>query len=113
MRQVIRLVIWDALFFLLLTIGTGISASLSGVFSYAFTVLMLSFCGAFLAALGRWGIGLREYLVVGLPALYLALIPVLRAFAATAGLVPDALNHMPVLYHYMGAVTAGFIRFKA
>ncbi len=112
MRQFLRLIVWDALFFIVLTIGLSISGQLSGTPAYGVTILTLAVCGAFLAELSKWGIGTLELIAVGLPALYLALTPVLNGLPVTIDLVPSPLEGMPALYHYMGALTAGFVGFK-
>lgn len=112
MKQFLRLIVWDALFFIVLTVGLSVSGQFSGSISYGITVLSLAVCGAFLAELSKWGIGTRELIAVGLPALYLALTPVLGYLPVTIDLVPRQLEGMPALYHYMAALTAGFVVFK-
>ncbi|MGN1030804.1 MAG: hypothetical protein ACI4PQ_04305 [Butyricicoccaceae bacterium] len=112
MKQFLRLVAWDALFFIVLTVGISLSGQVGGTPSYLITILTLAVCGAFLAELNKWGIGVLELIVVGVPALYLALTPVLGALPVSFPLVPSQLAGMPALYHYAGAVAAGFVVFQ-
>lgn len=116
MPRLLRLVIWDALFFLILTTGYAVCQYLgeASASAYLVSVLTCCVCGAFLAQLSLWGIGWAELLLVGLPALYLALAPFLCVVseyaAALPCLVPDALVQSPsASLRLAGAGTVGFL----
>ncbi len=116
MSRFLRLIIWDALFFLVLSTGYAASQLLSSTTS-SYLVLLLTcvVCGAFLAQLSLWGIGWMELVFVGLPALYLALSPLLAPVLngltwVPFALVPDALLHSSAnTLHFAGALTVGFM----
>lgn len=117
MPHFLRLIIWDALFFLILTSGYGISQYLGTQTSAAYLVTLLTclICGAFLAQLSRWGIGWAERILVGLPALYLAAAPFLSAWIGNPAflpfpLVPEALLQSAASSLRMaGALIVGFL----
>ncbi len=115
MQRLLRLIIWDALFCVVLTASTAAAASVttsSGV--YIINLLTAAVCGAFLAQLSRWGSGRLEVVIVGLPGLYLALAPFLapylNALPLSFDLVPAALLSQSTGTLRTGAaLAAGFI----
>lgn len=116
MPHFLRLIIWDALFFLILSVGYAASQSLGGAMtSYVAVLLTCVVCGIFLAQLAIWRIGWMELILVGLPALYLALAPLLAPLlnsieALPFPLVPSALlKDSAMILHLAGGLTAGFL----
>ena len=69
MPRFLRLIIWDAMFFLILTAGYAAVQYLGPQTTAAYLVTMLTcaVCGAFLAQLSSWGIHWAELILVGLP----------------------------------------------
>ena len=117
MPRFLRLIIWDALFFLILTVGYGAIQYLGAqtTAAYLVTVLTCAVCGAFLAQLSAWGVHWPELILVGLPALYLVLAPFLSVWVDASAvlpfpLVPDALLQSAASSLRMaGALTLGFL----
>ena len=115
MPRVLRLIIWDALFFLILSVGYAAGQALSGVtaISYAVSLATCVLFGIFLAQLALWGIGWPELILVGLPALYLALSPFFAPLVngiAPVVLVPQVLLESSAqTLRLGGALTFGFL----
>ena len=117
MPHFLRLIIWDALFFLILTAGYGIGQYLGPQTTAAYLVTLLTclVCGAFLAQLSLRGVGWPERILVGLPALYLACAPFLSAWIGSPAflpfpLVPEALlQPASSSLRMAGALTVGFL----
>lgn len=116
MPRFLRLIIWDALFFLVLSTGYAASNLLRNeIPSYLVLLLTCAVCGAFLAQLSLWGIGWLELVFVGLPALYLALCPILAPWLNSLSWVPFSLVPESLLrssadtLHLAGGLTAGFM----
>ncbi len=119
MPRFLRLIIWDALFFLVLSTGYAASQLLRDESpSYLVLILTCVVCGAFLAQLSLWGIGWLELIVVGLPALYLALCPLLAPWLnnlswISISLVPESLLRSSAdTLHLAGALTVGFMAWE-
>lgn len=115
MQRFLRLVIWDALFCIVPTVGYAASSALnSSTANYIVTLLTFAVCGAFLAQLARWGTSKMELFVVALPALYLALAPFLAPFLNSLplsfDLVPSVLlTAQTSSLRTAGALVAGFV----
>lgn len=117
MPRFLRLIIWDALFFLILTAGYAAVQHLGTqtTAAYLITMLTCAVCGAFLAQLSSWEIHWTELIVVGLPALYLVLAPFLSVWVDAVGvlpfpIVPDALlQSASSSLRMAGALTVGFL----
>lgn len=120
MPRFLRLIIWDAMFFLILTAGYAAVQYLGPQTTAAYLVTMLTcaVCGAFLAQLSSWGIHWAELILVGLPALYLVLAPFLSVWVDTAGflpflIVPDCLlQSASSTLRMAGALTLGYLLWK-
>lgn len=120
MPRFLRLIIWDALFFLVLTVGYGASQYVGSqaTVSYLITALTCLVCGAFLSQLSLWGIGWPERILVGLPALYLALSPCLAVWVGNPSFLPFPLVPAALLQsaasplRMAGALTVGFLLWK-
>ena len=115
MQRFLRLIIWDALFCIVPTVGYAASNALdSSTAHYVVTLLTVAVCGAFLSQLSRWGSGKMEIFLVALPALYLALAPFLAPFLnalpLSFNLVPAALlTAKTASLRIASALVAGFI----
>ncbi|MGN1013917.1 MAG: hypothetical protein ACI4PM_01010 [Butyricicoccus sp.] len=115
MPRILRLIIWDALFFLILSVGYAAGQALNGtaLLSYAVSLATCVLFGIFLAQLALWGVGWPELILVGLPALYLALSPFLAPLVngiAPFPLVPQVLlNSSALSLRLGGALTFGFL----
>ncbi|MDO5784884.1 MAG: hypothetical protein Q4P20_07455 [Eubacteriales bacterium] len=110
----LRLLIWDALYCIVPTVGyaaTSVLGSSGG--GAVVTLLMCAFCGAFLAQLSRWGTSWMNVIVVTIPGLYLALAPylapLLNGLPLSFDLVPAfLLTSKAVMLRQAGALAAGF-----
>lgn len=115
MQRFFRLMIWDALFCIVLSAGTAAAASLTTSRAvYIVNLLSIAVCGAFLSQLSRWGSSRMELFVVALPALYLALAPFLapwlNSLPLSFDLVPAALlSNSTVTLRTGAALAAGFV----
>lgn len=109
-----RLLIWDALYCIVPTVGyaaTSVLGASGG--SVIVTLLMSAVCGAFLSQLSRWGTGWMNVLVVGVPGLYLTLAPylapLLNGLPLSFDLVPAfLLTSRATMLRQAGALAAGF-----
>lgn len=113
----LRLLIWDALYCILLSVSYSASSVVSSdSVRYAITLLTCILCGAFLSHLP--GRDILTILFVAVPGLYLALAPVLAPFFAV---LPFTLPFNPVpsillasktaSLRYAGALAAGYTIF--
>ncbi len=115
MQRLLRLLIWDALFYVVPTVGYAASSALtSSTAIYVVTLLTFIFCGAFLSQLSRWGSTWMEVIFVALPGLYLAfapfLAPLLNQLSLSFDLVPAfLLTARTTSLRTMGALAAGFV----
>lgn len=115
MQRLIRLIIWDALFCLIPTIGYAATASLTSTRAiYIVSLLVYAACGAFLSQLSRWGSGRMEIIFVAIPGLYIALAPFLAPYLNAMPLSFDPvpailLSSATVSLRTSGALAAGFV----
>lgn len=115
MQRFFRLLIWDALFFIVPTVGYSASSVMtSSTASYVVSLLTLAVLGAFLAQLSRWGSSRMEFICVGLPGLYLALAPflapLLNSLSLSFDLVPAfLLTAQATSLRLAGGLVAGFV----
>ncbi len=116
MPNFIRLIIWDAIFFLVISVGyAGSQAVDNRTIAFVIILLTCAACGALLARLSIWGIYWVEIVFVGLPALYLAVCPLLAPFVSHLSflpfpLVPQALlKESAMVLHVAGALIFGFM----
>ena len=108
-----RLLIWDALYCIVPTVGYAATSVLGASGSAIVMLLMSAVCGAFLSQLSRWGTGLMNVLVVGVPGLYLALAPylapLLNGLPLSFDLVPAfLLTSRAAMLRQAGTLAAGF-----
>lgn len=115
MQRLLRLLIWDALFCLVPTVGHAASAALTtSTADTTVTLLTCAVCGAFLAQLARWGSSWMEVVLVALPGLYVALAPflapLLNGLPLSFDPVPAALlTARAASLRTAGALAAGFV----
>ena len=115
MQRFLRLLIWDALFCVVPTVGYAASSMLtSSTANYVVTLLTFAVCGAFLAQLSRWGSTWMEVVFVALPGLHLALAPflapLLNGLPLSFDLVPALLlTAQTTSLRTAGALAAGFV----
>ena len=108
-----RLLIWDALYCIVPTVGYAATSVLGSSGGIVVTLLMGAVCGAFLAQLSRWGTGWLNVIVVAIPGLYLALAPylapLLNGLPLSFDLVPAfLLTSKATTLRQAGALAAGF-----
>ena len=109
-----RLLIWDALYCIVPTVGYAATSVLGASGGSAIVMLLMcAVCGAFLSQLSRWGTSLMNVLVVGVPGLYLALAPylapLLNGLPLSFDLVPAfLLTSRAAMLRQAGALAAGF-----
>lgn len=95
LKRLFRVLMWDALYCLLPTIGFAAKTLLSdSPLSDVITLLVFAFCGIFLSQLSRWGNGGIEFFFTLLPAIYLALAPYLAPLLA---LIPTPFSLVPAV----------------
>ena len=110
--RLLYLLVWDAMFCIVLSISHFASATLiSPNSSYIVTLITFAVCGAFLGHLPH--VNGLTIVFVTLPALYLALAPflapILNTLPGGISLVPAALlSPDTLLLRYAGALTAGY-----
>lgn len=109
----LRLLIWDALYCIVPTIGYAAISALGPSGGAVAMLLVCAFCGAFLAQLSRWGTSRMNVIVVAMPGLYLALAPylapMLNSLPLSFDLVPAFLvTSSAAMLRQAGALAAGF-----
>ncbi|HBI64756.1 MAG TPA: hypothetical protein DDX51_06520 [Clostridiales bacterium] len=115
MQRFLRLIIWDALYCIVPTVGyAAISVLTSPTVKYIVILLVCVFGSAFLAQLSRWGAGWQEIVLIALPGLYIALAPftapLLNAIPIPFDPVPAMLlKEQTVCLRAAGALAAGFV----
>ncbi len=114
MQRFFRLLIWDALYCIVPTVGyAALSILTNSDATYLITLIVYAVCAAFLSQLSRWGSSCMTLLLVALPGLYLALAPFLAPFLNALPIpfdpVPAILLHSKTeLLRQCGALAAGF-----
>lgn len=95
MQRFFRLLIWDALYCIVPTVGyAALSILTNPNATYIITLIVFAVCAAFLSQLSRWGSGGLTLLLVALPGIYLALAPFLAPL----------LNGLPVPFDFVPAI---------
>lgn len=115
MKRFLRVLVWDALYCLLPTVGYAAQSLLnSSAANDVITLLVFAFCGIFLSQLSRWGTSPLEFCFTAIPAVYIALAPF---FAPMLALIPIPFSLVPAillssqttLLRTCWALAAGFI----